>query len=163
MSDPSRVYICHRIAVAAPVTRIRALEFGHVRHGVGRNPHDLPLCLSFEGALAVKAPGNDQGIFSLCLGLVNVHIDRSAVTHLHRNVLHTDDPFLRAVGPLVQRRLDLCVLPLLQGHCLKFFLRAGSHHLCHDNLYLFPAHVHGFRNSFYFSHVWKPPRFSFSY
>ncbi len=33
----------------------------------------------------------------------------------------------------------------------------ATHHFCHDDLNLFPAHVHGFRNSFHFSHVWKPP------
>ena len=133
MSDASGVHIGNRVSPSAPVAGVRALEFRHIRNGLRRNPHDLPLALPVKGPFSVEGPGNQQGISAGRFRFVDIHVDGDSVPHFDRNVLHADDALLRHVLPRVKRRHVFAAFPLLGTHGIQLLLRTGLHHFIHDD------------------------------
>ena len=134
VAHAARIDIGNRVAVAAPVAGVGRLELGHVRDGLGRHAHDLPLGLAIERALAVERPGDDQRHHGAVVGTVDVNVDDHAVAHLDRLVLHADDAGGALIGAGVEGRLELVVLALLGAHGVELGLRGRVEHLTHGDL-----------------------------
>ena len=97
------VDVGYGVALIAPVQRIGGLKLRQLRHGVGRNAHDLPLAHAFAGTLAEPAPGDDGGI--LLAGVrrtEDVAVDGDAVAHLDGDILVAHDAGRGLVSALVE-------------------------------------------------------------